>query len=188
MDPSARMLEEFRARAEALGVAVTAIEGTWPESAAEAPVADVVVCHHVAYNVPDLATFARGLTDHARYRVVMELTAGHPLSVLNDLWLRFHSLERPTSPTADDALSVLRELGLAPHAERWFGPAVTSFARREDLVAWTRRRLCLPAARDSEIDAALAAQLTAQPDGTASFPPRSLVTLWWTGAAADPTP
>jgi hypothetical protein len=48
------------------------------------PVADVVVCHPVAYNVSDLAPFAQRLTDHARAGVVMELTAQHPMFNRNE--------------------------------------------------------------------------------------------------------
>ncbi len=151
VDPSARLLAAFYERAEALGIVVTAIEGVWPDVAGATPVADVVVCHHVAYNVPALAPFLRRLTNHARRRVVLEVTARHPMSALNDLWLQFHGVTRPSRPTADDVVAVLRELGLSPERAEWMAPAFgwgRPFARREDLVASLRRRLCLPAERD----------------------------------------
>src|SRR5437660_1539925 len=75
VDPSASMLEAFQDKARAAEVPSTEIEGSWPEVAAQTPVADVVVCHHVAYNVPDLAPFVLRLIDHATHRVVMEMTA-----------------------------------------------------------------------------------------------------------------
>jgi hypothetical protein len=99
-------------KARAAGVEAVAIEGAWPDAADRTPAADVVVCHHVVYNASDLAAFALRLTDHARHRVVVEMTQHHPTSDLNPLWLRFHGLIRPTRPTADDADAVLRELGL----------------------------------------------------------------------------
>ena len=68
--------------------------------AAQAAAADVVTCHNVLYNVPDLEPFLAALTGHARRQVVVELTAAHPLTSLNPLWLRFHGLQRPTGPTA----------------------------------------------------------------------------------------
>ena len=185
IDPSAEMLRAFRTRVEAAGKAVTTMEGPWPAVAQQTPVADVVVCHHVAYNVPELAPFVLRLTDHARARVVVELTAQHPMSVLNDLWLRFHGLTRPTTPTADDAVAVLREVGLAPERVDWQAPSlgwVSPFTRRADLVAWVRRRLCLPPERDGEIEAALGARILER-DGSVGLPPRPVVTLWWGGAA-----
>ncbi|MGH2389176.1 MAG: class I SAM-dependent methyltransferase [Chloroflexota bacterium] len=179
VDPSEAMLEAFRERAEARGVAVTTVVGNWPATAADAPDADVVVCHHVAYNVSDLADFARTLQGHARSRVVLELTAEHPLRSLNDLWMRFHGLARPGRPTADDAVAVLREIGIQPGRENWQAPALTAFARPEDLVAWTRRRLCLPPERDAEIAEAIAADLVGDATGRVALPARPVVTLWW---------
>src|SRR5690348_12266663 len=99
VDSSRDLLDAFRERGERAGTTVATIEGTWPDVADQTPLADVVVCHHVAYNVPDLAPFMQRLTDHARRRVVVELTAQHPMSDLNELWLRFHGLIRPTTPS-----------------------------------------------------------------------------------------
>lgn len=183
VDPSPRMLEEFRARATAAGVRVETVEGSWPEVGPRTPVADVVVCHHVLYNAPDLPAFVLALTDHARARVVVELTERHPMSPLNPLWLRFHGLPRPTSPTAADAVEVLRELGLDPHREDWQSPGTGGFSRLEDLVAWVRRRLCLTPDRDPEVLEAIGDEVVRREDGTFGFPPRAVVTLWWDGAA-----
>jgi SAM-dependent methyltransferase len=184
VDPSAEMLQAFRARAEATGRTVATIEGAWPEAADRTPVADVVVCHHVVYNVADLAPFLLRLTDHARRRVVLEMTLRHPMSDLNDLWLRFHNLVRPTTPTADDAVRVLGELELVAGRYDWMASSLlwSGPTARQDLVAWTRRRLCLPEERDAEIDAALTPRLLER-DGTVSLPPRPVVTLWWSGSA-----
>jgi len=66
VDPSPDLLGAFRERGTARGATVATIMGTWPDAADRTPTADVVVCHHVFYNVPDLAPFARRLTDHAR--------------------------------------------------------------------------------------------------------------------------
>lgn len=185
VDASAEMLAAFSDRVAASGAGVTAIEGAWPDVAAQTPLSDVVVCHHVAYNVPDLAAFARALTAHARRRVVMELTALHPMSRLNGLWRRFYGLDRPSRPTGDDALAVLRELGLAPEHEEWMVPEHGSFMQLDEMVAATRRMLCLPSARDAELAAAMAAEglIVTHPDGSVGFPARSVVTVWWAGAA-----
>ncbi|HEX2088913.1 MAG TPA: class I SAM-dependent methyltransferase [Actinomycetota bacterium] len=182
VDPSPDMLREFRRRAEKTGAAVSVIEGNWPEVAGHTPVADVVVCHHVFYNAPDLAKFVARLTDHAKKRVVAELTLHHPLRRLNDLWTQFHGIRRPDTPTADDAVAVLRELGVVPQREDWTPETITGFASREDVVAFVRRRLCLSADRDPEIDAAIADRLVEGDQGV-GFPPLPLVTLWWDGSA-----
>jgi len=112
VDTDAGMLDALREHAT---VPTRVITGRWPDVAATTPSADVVVCHHVFYNVPDLGEFARALTAHARRRVVVELTESHPMVVLNPLWLRFHGLVRPAGPTAADAVAVLREEGIVPH-------------------------------------------------------------------------
>jgi hypothetical protein len=126
----------------------------------------------------------RGLSAHATRRVVLELTRVHPLSNLNDLWLRFHGLARPRRPTADDFVAVLEELEIVPGREQW-EPAdwAAGFTRREDLVAFVRRRLCLAADRDPEIWEALEDRVVGR-EGTIGLPPRPNVTLWWEGSAA----
>jgi len=183
VDTSAHMLEAFTERAAAAGLpaeGLETIEGPWPDVASRTPIADVVVCDHVAYNAPELDEFALALTDHARRRVVIELTATHPLSNMSDLWLRFHGIERPRRPTADDAEAVLREIGLAPERTNWVAEGGGGFARWEDLVAFVRRRLCLPATRDAEIAAAISSR-TEERRGRVGFVGRPVVTLWWEG-------
>jgi SAM-dependent methyltransferase len=181
VDSSQAMLDELAQAAARAGVEVQTVLGTWPDVAPEVPVADVVACHHVLYNVGDLEPFVRALHGHARRRVVVELTATHPLSAMNDLWRAFHGLERPTRPTADDAFEALAELGLQPHREDNHLPPVTAgFERREDAVAFVRRRLCLSPDRDPDVAEALGDRLALR-DGVWSAGPASqvVVTLWW---------
>lgn len=153
-DQSRELLDLFTAKAIELGVEHQAVQGSWPEDAGLVGPADVVVCHHVAYNVPGLAEFARELTAHARGRVVMELTGRHPRAGLNPIWRHFWDDERPTGPTADDAIAVLVEAGIEPEVER--SPRVGGNAPPSDRVESVRRYLCLPAERDAEIEAVLA--------------------------------
>lgn len=170
VDESRAMLDAFAERAAALGVAHAEVEGRWPDVAAAAGSADVVVCHNVAYNVADLDPFVRALAGLARRRVVIELTAAHPLSWMAPYWRGLHDVERPTGPTAADAAAVVAEAGYRVMAERWDKPALWEH-RGDDLVAFVRRRLCLPDHRDDEIRAAV----------QADPPPsrREVVTLWW---------
>jgi SAM-dependent methyltransferase len=183
VDASADLLTEFDAAAKAARVEGRAILGRWPDDEARAPAAEVVVCGHVAYNVPELGPFASALDAHAINRVVLELTGRHPLYWMHDLWERFHGLTRPAGPTAQDAEAVLREAGMESSQERRTvrdDAAGGGFEHRKDALALVRRRLCLPAGRDREIADALGDRLGKSGDLWAVGPhERTVVTLWW---------
>lgn len=180
VDSSGAMLDRFVAAAIAGGVARRTVHGVWPDVAYQTPAADVVVCHHVAYNVGDLAPFLLALTDHARLAVVTELPTAHPMSAWAPAWQHFWGIARPDGPTADDFVAVVRELGLDPEVTVGRrGPLSTAATDPEVLVATTRRRLCLPADRDREI----AEWLEAHPPSFA----QQVVTVRWPGAA-EPAP
>jgi SAM-dependent methyltransferase len=181
VDASVEMLAEFQRQAARMNVTVRTINGDWPAVSEQTPIADVVVCNHVAYNVGDLAPFALSLSAHARHRVVMEITSRHPTAWMADLWWEFHELPRPVHPDANDAVSVLRSLGLPVRRHAAIAPrGAGGFERREDAVAAIRRRLCLDADRDHDVATALGDRLVFE-DGLWSTraPIEPLVTLWW---------
>lgn len=173
VDSSAEMLAEFAAGADRRSVKHQEVRALWPDEPGSAPVADVVVCHHLFYNIPDLPALALALTSHARRRVVVELTARHPLTETAPLWWRFHRLRRPEGPTAALAGEVLAEAGLDVHTESFQGPPRQ--LEPAAMVEFTRRRLCLPASFDEQIAEALA---DVDPQA-----PRDLVAFWWDGGA-----
>jgi hypothetical protein len=144
------MLDSFAAEAAARGVPFRAVLGRWPDAAAEAGTADVVVSHHVLHNVVDLPPFLLALTAAAGRGVVVEMMAQHPMAWLDPLWERFHGLHRPPPATTDDAVAVLRELGIEPAVETWERDAPA----RQDPV-WITQRLCLPRSAVPDVDAAL---------------------------------
>lgn len=193
VDSSQEMLGAFRLAAEQLGVNSETHLGAWPDISDEVAPVDVVVCHHVLFNVSDLEPFARALSGKARIRVVLEMTPTHPLSWMNDLWMLFHKLERPAGPTFEDAAEALRELGLPAQAAVGDGPPVVSgFAARADAIALVRKRLCLRPDQDELLADALGDRLREQ-DGLWSAAPlnHSVVTLWWDqlgGSAPQPPP
>lgn len=176
VDTSGAMLDAFVAAASDAGVARRTVHGAWPDVAEHTPVADLVVCHHVVYNVADIVPFVVALTTHARLAVVVELPVAHPMTAWSPAWRHFWNLARPEGPTADDFVAVLREVGVDPEVavgRRAALPAAATDA--ELLVSGTRRRLCLPAERDGEIA-----------DWLATNPPpfpEQVVTVRWPGAA-----
>ena len=184
VDTDADMLALLGERAATAGLDLRTVRGGWPEVAEQAGPADVVTCHHVVYNVPDIWVFLEALTNHARRRVVVELSAAHPLTSLNPLWLRFHGLQRPDGPTAADLLAILAGAGLSPGHTEWSRPAEADYTGFTELVDVTRRRLCLPADRASEVEAALL-DLGSQRErpGDLGSSGRDVVTIWWEGTA-----
>ena len=171
VDQSAGMLEVFAAGAGERGVVATTVEGVWPGIAGAVPVADVVVCLHVIYNVADLEPFVRALTAHARARVVLEFPTRHPLAWLTPYWRRLHDLDRPVGPTGDDALAVLADLGADVHHERWSRVLSLHGEPLAGQVAFVRERLGLGPARDGELGDLV--REIGIPDR------REVITAWW---------
>jgi SAM-dependent methyltransferase len=171
VDSSPVMLESFVRRASAAAIPTTPIEGRWPDVAGDTPNADVVVCHHVLYNVADLEPFVAALTAHARSRVVVELTAVHPLRWLAPYWQALHGVAPGPGPTADDALAALREVGIDAEREDWTRVVPMIGEGGDDEVERIGRRLCIGPDRHEELRAVLAA--TPPPSE------REVVTLWW---------
>ena len=184
VDADDEMLGLLAARAAEAGLAARMVHGRWPDVAAQVPPADVVTCHHVVFNVPDLGPFLEALTAHARRRVVIETAAAHPLTSLNPLWLRFHGLKRPERPTAGDTLAILAAMGRNPGHTEWSRPAEADYRSMAELVEVTRRRLCLPPERAAEVEAALV-ELGIKPGQPRDLGSsgRDVVTIWWEGIA-----
>jgi SAM-dependent methyltransferase len=168
VDSTPAMLEEYAAAADRRGVAHSEVGGAWPDVAPEVGQVDVVVCHHVFYNVADLPPFVTALTGAAERRVVVEMTGSHPLTASASLWRHFHGIERPAGPTADLAVDVLREIGVEPQVRTWSRPPRD--VPREAYVRLNRRRLCLPVEAEPEVDRVMTDPATAQ---------RDVVTIWW---------
>jgi len=164
VDRQQDMLGVFAADARQRGIPFRTVLGPWPEAAAETGAADVVVSNHVLHNVVDLPPFLRALTAAAHRGVVVEMLGQHPMAWLDPLWERFHGLHRSAPATTDDAVAVLREMGVDPAVTRW----ERTSPPRQDPV-WVTRRLCLPSERVPEVDAALDALVR----------PRVAATLTW---------
>ena len=173
VDQQQGMLDAFTSVATQRGLAHTEILGDWPAVQEATPSADVVVCHHVAYNVAALGPFVTALHARARRRVVLELPQRHPLSSMAPFWRHFWGLERPDGPTAGDALAVIQEAGLPARIQTWDEDG----GRRLSTVPWAQQveflriRLCLTPDRDGEV----ADLIRSQPEPGS----RRMATIWW---------
>ena len=170
VDHQQAMLDVFATEARARGVTSETVLGDWPEVQDVTPACDVVVCHHVFYNVQDLRPFVQALHSHAHRRVVVELPTLHPLSNLSAAWRHFWGLERPGSPSAEDALACVRSMGIDARMETFAVEGHTPEAVTDAEVVNTRIRLCLPAVRDPDVRAFLHENPRTR---------RDLATIWW---------
>ena len=157
------MLDAFAEAAVRRGVRSQGFLGDWPAVADDVPECDVVVCHHVAYNVAEIGPFLTALDAHARRRVVIELPMHHPMSNMNALWKRFWDLDRPTQPTAHDLAAIAAAMGFDPRTEVWRDETWGQRVALPDAerVRFARIRLCLSQERDAEVAAALIEQADA---------------------------
>lgn len=161
VDENPAMLAKFATACDEIGVAHAEIQGKWPDAAIEAEVhgaplapRDVVVCHHVVYNVQNIEAFVVALTAAATLGVVVVLPKRHPQSAWNEGWLHFWNLKRPDGPTSDDFVAVVRALGIEPEVVEVPRPPMSRHAAQPSQLAQSaRRRLCLPEARLPEIEA-----------------------------------
>jgi SAM-dependent methyltransferase len=170
VDHQDEMLKMFAESANTKGFEHQEVLGDWPDVSPQTPKADVVTCHHVAYNVSEIEPFLAALNSHATKRVVIELPQQHPLSSMRNAWKTFWDLDRPVNPTPHDLIEVLKEMGITANLELWQGPKLRPLSLEDD-VLFLRIRLCLDSSRDSEIREFLEKQ---EP-----MPSRALATIWW---------
>ena len=170
VDHQSEMLEMFEANARERDLTSDVFEGFWPAVADLVPMADVVTCHHVVYNVGDIKPFIEALDSHARKRVVIELPLVHPMTPRSAGWKHFWNLDRPTSPTVEDFMNVLVELGISANIEKFTGKILLDEGE-DDRVEYTRMRLCLPKSRINEV----VEFLKTDPRPTS----RELAVVWW---------
>ncbi len=172
VDHQQEMLEKFAEAAKERNVEHLEIFGDWPANSASVPIADVAIAHHVIYNISDLEGFAKAMNSHAKNRVVLEAPERHPLSNMDDLWLHFWNLTRPTGPTAQDALEAIREAGYEAQIDHFDdGPRQSLQSMSiEKQVEFTRVRLCLSDSSDAELRTMLLHRIEQ---------PRKLAAIWW---------
>jgi SAM-dependent methyltransferase len=171
VDEQQAMLANFLNATTQRKVPAIAVVGTWPDAAGRVEQSDVVICHHVVYNVGDIEPFVRALHAAARKRVVVELPQLHPTTPFSPLWQHFWQLERPAEPTASLFVEVLTELGFSAHREAFSRPVRKQRALSSEYIEFVRTRLCLPASKDSEIASLL--------DSMGGLATVDAETVWW---------
>ena len=177
VDHQQGMLDEFASSAVRRGLVHHEYLGDWPAVADNVPECDVVVCHHVAFNVAEIVPFLQALNDHAINRVVIEIPTLHPQSHLNPLWKKFWNIDRPIKPSAADLAGIAGAMGFEVNLEEWQDE---TWGRRVQMpeaerIRYARIRLCLQEDRDAEVGAALSE--------LGDEPPHEVATLWWDTSA-----
>jgi SAM-dependent methyltransferase len=170
VDHQPEMLTMFKKNAARFNCEAVTIEGFWPEVSNLVPQVDVVVSHHVAYNVPEINEFLIALNAKAKNRVVLEIPERHPLMNLSKLWKHFWNLERPTEPTADLLVDVINDLGFKANIEKWQGE-LRDAIDFDTAAEFNRIRLCLPKTRLDDVKTFMKENVGKEE--------RPLATIWW---------
>lgn len=160
---------------------IEVIEGRWPDVASQVSVHAVALSAHVVYDVSDIAPFLVAMNQAASGGVVLELTPTHPWVHLGPLYREFHGLARPTGPTVDELVAVVREdLLIEPSVERWTRTTDLVFETIAEAVEFVGRRLVLPRDRWLELERRLAPDLVGRAGHWQVAPlERELCTIWW---------
>ena len=138
---------------------VTVIGSSW-EDAEPAP-ADLVICVHVLYGVPDPAPFLEKLDRSARERVFVVLRDSERMLLAD----RLAAVERPREPLLRDCFLLLRQLGIPPDVTMYRYPTRTLYDSVEEAAEECRD--VLGQDWDEERGRAwLETNLRAQEDGT----------------------
>lgn len=170
VDERADMLAAFSEVMRERGVDHEVVVGRWPDVSDAVPEADVVVSHHVAYNVADLDAYLVSLDARADRRVVLELSSVHPRAWTTPYWQAIHGLDRPDGPTVDDLVAVAVEVGISAEVEVDVRPSMAPEDRDRRLDHLTAH-LCL---RDDERD-----RLAEVDDEVWPIADREVAAVWW---------
>lgn len=169
VDHQAVMLERYEEFAKLHNLEVLTFFGDWPEIEKQVPAQEVALAHHVLYNVSKIEEFIKAISSHATSRVVLELPLYHPLTSMNPYWKHFWKLDRPSTPTANDAHKIIKDMGFDANIEFFDAPPFKEIAI-DKMVEFNRIRLCLPESKDAEI-----LEFTK----TQPAEVRKLATIWW---------
>ncbi len=188
LDPSAAMLSFLREDAAAAGLDnVEAVEGAWPEAAADLPPADIVICAHVLYPIEDVVSFLRALDAHARRFCFLHLMGHQPSFDMAGLWEAVHGEPRRPQPTYIDAVNVLHQLGCPANVEVAWLESAHTFGSLDEAMERFAESLAVVQAPDRllRLRDALSARLQPLEDGSLALGGGRLpvATVWWEAGA-----
>jgi SAM-dependent methyltransferase len=169
VEPAPAMRERLAAEAAARGVTnLTVVPARWQDAPALA--ADVVLCAHVLYPLPDAAPFLRRLDAATRRECYVYLRERHPDEWSSPAWERWHGEPRRLGPAGGDALAVLHELGIPAEVEWVDNTSNWQYADLDEAEASYLDDLILPdePAVRRELRAWLAAWLVPRAGGLAA--------------------
>jgi SAM-dependent methyltransferase len=143
VEPSAQMVGYLQQNLAAAGIAnVAVVERSWQE--ADVPTADVVLCSHVLYDVPDAVAFLAKLDACAAGVCFVVHHIGQYDPLFRFLWQRIYREERLPLPVFADLMAVLGEMGIEPAGREQMPPTIRlSFATLAEAVDYCTERLAL---------------------------------------------
>ena len=142
VEPSTSMGEVLRQQASDFSINnVSLVSAKWED--AEVPVADIVLCCHVLYVVPDIEPFVRKLESHSRQRVLVVLYNSAPQSQIYPLWKLIHGVERIPLPSLPEFQEVLSELQFDAQVEILPAQPPRGYDNRQQALEQLGQRLYL---------------------------------------------
>ena len=166
VEPSSSMGEVLRQQASECAIEnVSLVESTWEKAEVEA--ADLVLCVHVLYVVPEIEAFVRKLEAHARERVLVVLYRAPPQSQTYPLWKKIHREERLGLPSLPEFQEVLSQLGIDAQLDMLPALPPRGFDDHQQALEQLSRRLYLAAGTPQMASLeAMLPDLLEQVDGT----------------------
>ncbi len=189
VEPSPSMVAVLRRQASDYSIQnVSVVEATWEEVEVEA--ADIVLCAHVLYVVPEIEIFVRKLEAHARERVLIVLYEAPPQSQIYPLWERVHGEERRPLPGLSQYRGVLSQLGIRAHEEIFPPRPPRGYDGHQQALEQLAHRLYLvPGSLQMARLEAMLPDLLEEVEGTLVIrgaPPVAPTLVWWRPGGLDP--
>ncbi len=188
IDPSPTMLGFLREDAAAQQLSnIEVIEGAWPDAAAQAPSAEIVLSAHVLYPIEDIVPFLRALDERAGRLCFLHLMVQQPWFDQLGLWEAVHGEPRRPQPTYIDVVNVLHQLGCYANVEVAWVETARTFDGLEDAIERFSDTVAAgdDPARMQGLREALTKRLEPIEDGRLAFRLHHypLATVWWEAGA-----